>query len=109
MALAFSLTSLVLVVLNKLEILQSLDRENVFFALLGNLRNSLDEKQTFLSLLLLSSHLFTASLDQILQQHHRLVDMSPVLAVIVQSFPDHLHDLRESDHVVRQVCTEWIS
>ena len=32
--------SLVFVVLNKLEILQSLNGENVFFALLGNLRKS---------------------------------------------------------------------
>ena len=95
--------SLVFVVLNKLEILQSLNGENVFFALLGNLGNS--SGKSFL-IHLFPSHLFTAGLDQILQQHHRLVDMSPVLAVIVQSFPDHLHDLGESDHVIRQVCTE---
>ena len=30
--------------------------------------------------------------------------MSPILPVIVQSFPDHLHDLRECDHVVGEVC-----
>lgn len=29
--------------------------------------------------------------------------MAPVLAVVVQSLPDHLHDLGESHNVVRQI------
>ena len=29
--------------------------------------------------------------------------MSPVLAVVIQSLPDHLHDLGEGDHVVGEV------
>ncbi len=29
--------------------------------------------------------------------------MSPVLAVVIEPLPDHLHDLGEGDHVVGQV------
>jgi hypothetical protein len=51
----------------------------------------------------LPTHLLAASLDEILQQDEGLVDVAPVLAVVVQALPDHLHDLREGDHVVGEV------
>ena len=48
-------------------------------------------------------YLLTPGLDEILEQDEGLVDVPPVLAVIVEPLPDHLHDLGEGDHVVSQV------
>ena len=45
-------------------------------------------------------YLLTPCLDEILEQDQSLVDVPPVLAVIVEPLPDHLHDLGEGDHVV---------
>lgn len=54
-------------------------------------------------LLALLRDLFGAGFDQIFQQQQGLVHVAPVLAVIVRSLPDHLHNLRKGHHVVRQV------
>ena len=48
-------------------------------------------------------YLLTPGLDEILEEDEGLVDVPPVLAVIVEPLPDHLHDLGEGDHVVGQV------
>ena len=48
-------------------------------------------------------YLFTASLYQILQKDQSLVNMSPVLPMVIQTLPDHLHYLREGHHVVGEV------
>ena len=48
-------------------------------------------------------YLLTPGLDEILEEDEGLVDVPPVLAVVVEPLPDHLHDLGEGDHVVGQV------
>ena len=48
-------------------------------------------------------HLLAACFYQIFQKHESFINVSPVLAVVIESLPDHLHDLREGDHVVSQV------
>lgn len=74
---------LILALLHVLEVLEGLDGENVLLALLR--------------------HLLRAGLYQILEQQERFVDVSPVLAVVVCSLPDHLHDLGKRDDVVGEV------
>ena len=49
------------------------------------------------------SHLFASCFDEIFKENKCFIDMSPVLAVVVESLPHHLHDFRESRHVVCQV------
>ena len=66
-----------------LEVLQGLDGEDVLFAL--------------------QRHSLRARLDQVVEQCERLVDVAPVLAVVVEPFPDHAHDLAEGHHVVGEV------
>ena len=48
-------------------------------------------------------YLFTPGLNEIFKEDECLVDVSPVLAVVIESLPDHLHDLGEGDHVVGEV------
>ena len=92
--------SLVLIVLHELEILQSLYCENILLALLSDLDNIPAVRRVPPVIV---PDLLTAGLYEILQQHQRLVDVPPVLAVVIQPLPYHLHDLREGDHVVGQV------
>ena len=60
--------------------------------------------EIFLALL---GHLFTARLDDVVQQHQRFVHMAPVFAIVIQSFPDHLHDLCEGHYIVGQISNFW--
>ena len=46
---------------------------------------------------------FAARLHDVVEQHESLVHVAPVLAVVVDAFPHHLHDLVERDHIVREV------
>lgn len=41
--------------------------------------------------------------DQVVQQDQRLVDVTPVFPVVIDSLPDHSHDLCEGHHVEGQV------
>lgn len=66
-----------------LKVLQSLDGEDVLFAL--------------------QRHPLRSRLDQVVEQGERLVDVAPVFAVVVEPFPDHAHDLTEGNHVVGKV------
>lgn len=34
---------------------------------------------------------------------HYLVDVAPVLAVVIETLPDHAHDFREGHHIVGEV------
>ena len=49
------------------------------------------------------TYLVAAGLYDVVEQHQRLVDVPPVLAVVVDPLPNHLHDLGERHNVVRQV------
>ena len=49
------------------------------------------------------TNLVAARLYDVVQQHQCLVDVPPVLAVVVNPLPDHLHDLGEGDHIIRQI------
>jgi len=75
--------ALILALLEVDEFPQRLNGEDVLLALLG--------------------HLFRAGLDQVLQQDECLVDVAPVLAVVVETLPDHLHDFREGHHIVGEI------
>lgn len=46
------------------------------------------------------SHLFGSGFDQVLEQQQCFVNMSPIFPVIIQSFPNHLHDFSERDNIV---------
>lgn len=71
----------VFVLLDVLEVLQSLDVVEVLAAGLGDA--------------------IAAVAQEILEQNERFVHVAPVLPVIVESLPYHIHDLNERDRVVR--------
>ena len=49
------------------------------------------------------AHPLAARLDDVVEQDERLVDVPPVLAVVVDALPHHLHDLAARDDVVGEV------
>lgn len=51
----------------------------------------------------LLGHPLGTRFDQIVQQGQRLVDVAPVFPVVIESLPDHSHNLREGHHVEGQV------
>ena len=124
--------ALVLVLLHKLEIFQGLNCKYVLLALLGNLKTDpqmlkyafyqyiyqlFNHYNDMINIVWLpgwqyiikthanvkAMYLLAPGLDEIFQEDQCLVHVSPVLAVIVEPLPDHLHDLGEGDHVVGQV------
>ena len=46
-------------------------------------------------------YLFTSCFDKVLEENESLIHMSPIFAVVVESFPNHLHDFRKSNHIIR--------
>ena len=78
-----SLPTVILVLLEKLEILQRLDEVEIFLAMLR--------------------HLIAPGLDDVVYDDQRLVDVPPVLSVVIEPLPQHLHDIRERQMVVRHI------
>ena len=46
-------------------------------------------------------YLFTPCFDKVLEKNESFIHMSPIFAVVVESFPNHLHDFRKSNHIIR--------
>ena len=53
------------------------------------------------------NYLFTACFNEIFKQDQSFVDMPPIFAMVVESFPDHLHYLWEGHYIVGEISYLW--